>query len=275
MSLTRITCIATFALVSAICQAAQMPWAKSLSEAQAKAKSSRRFVMVFFRSKACDGCDRFERTTLSNDGIVKRVAAGCVPVKINIDDPAGKAAAAKFTIGRHPVVVYTDAAGKEVGRLDGPMPPILFGDENDKLVSMGREWPGLQKAYKANSKDGELNAKMAWAVAIQRKEDDAERYLANAKKAKYTGSYLARAHNMTGDIYQLTNRIDEALAHFQKADTAAKTLNDRAYARVSIMACYQQQNNLAKAKEAAKALISLKGANPEYLKYAQQVLKGN
>ena len=137
---------------------------------------------------------------------------------------------------------------------------------------MIHEFPSAKAALAKDPKGGEANCKMAWALAIQKKQADAERYLANAKKAGYKGPYLAKAYNMIGDLYQTGNQFDVALGYFQRADAATTDVKDRSYAKVSIMSCYVQSGQRDKAKAAAQELIDLKGATKEYVDFAKQVL---
>jgi tetratricopeptide (TPR) repeat protein len=261
----------TLGLIGSAARAADIVWAKDIASASAKAAKSNKLVLAIFLKAGQEVSKQFEEITLKNDSIAKAIQADTVPVRLD-PDKNGKSAAAKYKVKEFPTVLYLTAGGKELVQLHGPLPPMLFADEHKKAVSVGKEWPVIEKEFKAKPKDGEVNARMAWGLAIMRQRADAERHLTSAKKAGYKGIWLARALNMIGDIYQLNDQFALALDYFNKADASTLNTRDKSYAKVSIMSCYLSMNNLAKAKVTAQQLVDLKGADPDYVKFAKQVL---
>ncbi len=105
-------CLGATALVSA----AGLPWAKDYSAALSQAKKAKKIVMIDFTAVWCANCHKLDRTTYS-DAQVGIFLAKTVPVKVDTD--MQKAIAKKYGVSALPVILFTDASGKEIGRITG------------------------------------------------------------------------------------------------------------------------------------------------------------
>ncbi len=201
-----------------------------------------------------------------------KLAAQVVPVKVNAEKE-GKELAKKYGVKGYPTILFLDGNGEIMGRIGGYLPPAGFADELNKVDSLYKELPKIEAKLKEKPDDGEANARMAAVLAARDKTKEAEAALAKAEKAQYTGEVLAQAYNAVGDNYQNGAKFDEAIALFKKADAAAKNSKDRAYAKISMMVCYQAKGDAAGAKKAAEELVAMKDAPAEWVAEAKRVLE--
>lgn len=195
-----------------------------------------------------------------------------MPVKVNAEKE-GKDLAKKYNVRGFPTILFLDSKGAVMGQIGGYMPADPFHDEMQKTISSYRDFPKVQATLKAKPNDGWANAKMAAICAMRGDQPGAEKALKRAEAAKYKGPEMAQTYNAVGDMHQSARRFDVAIAHFEKAGAATADPGIKSYALVSIMYCHLGKHDMANAKKAAKRLVDLKGANPEYVKMAQDVLK--
>jgi hypothetical protein len=203
---------------------------------------------------------------------VIKLAAQLVPVKVNAEKE-GKDLAKKYKVQGFPTILFLDSKGTVMGQIGGYMPPDPFHDEMQKAISSHRDFPKVEATLKTKPNDGWANAKMASICAMRGDQPGAEKALKLAEAAKYQGPEMAQAYNAVGDLHQSARRFPVAIVHFEKAFAATSDAGVRSYALVSIMYCHLGNQDTASAKKAAKRLVDLKGASPEYVKMAQDVLK--
>lgn len=201
------------------------------------------------------------------------LAAQLVPLKLNAEKE-GKELAEKYKVDGFPTILFVDATGELFGEIGGYMPPAGFSSEMAKTIALYKAIPAIEGKLKSNPLDGEANARYAAVMAARRKVADAERHLANAEKAKYSGPYLSKAYNAVGDYYQMDEKFDRAIELFRKGDSAAKDPADRSYSKVSMMYCYLGKMDVENAKKIAKEIVAMKDAVKEHVEMAKEVLDG-
>ncbi len=201
-----------------------------------------------------------------------KLAAQVVPLKVNAEKE-GKELAKKYGVSGFPTILFLDPKGGVMGKIGGYMPPDGFHDEMQKAISGYRDYPKVQARLKANPSDGWANAKLAAICGSKGDRAGAVKALGRAEKSGFKGPELAAAYNAVGDSHQLGNEFDVAIGYFRKAFAASPDLKIRSYALVSIMYCHLGKRDPAAAKKAAKQLVDLKGATPEYVEMARKVLK--
>lgn len=199
-----------------------------------------------------------------------KLAAQFVPLKVNAEKE-GKDLASKYNVRGYPTILFVDGAGKLAGRIGGYMPPGPFADEMKKVQETQHELPKIRAALKKNPNDGEANAKLAAIISAAGERTEAEAALAKAEKAGFKGEALARAYNGVGDLYQSDRKFKKAIEFFNKADAAAKTNKDRAYAKVSVLACCQSLQDKKGAAKAAKELLAMKDVPEDWRKMAERI----
>ncbi len=107
--------------------AAELKWVTSLPEAQAKAKTENKLVMMDFTgSDWCGWCIKLNKEVFSKPEFAAYAEKNLVPVEV--DFPRGKKQSAelkqanqalqqKYKIEGYPTIVVLDSSGKKVGEL--------------------------------------------------------------------------------------------------------------------------------------------------------------
>lgn len=194
-----------------------------------------------------------------------------MPIKLDAEK-AGKEIAKKYKVEGFPTILFVDAGGEVYHRIGGYMTAKPFTAEMQKAAKSFAELPKLQARLKEAPDDGEANARIAIIYAAREKTAEAAAALAKAEKAGFKGPELARAYSALGDFHQGAGEFAKAIPLFAKADAAATTVDDRAYAKVSMMVCHANKPDMPAAKKVAKELLALKDCPQEYADMAKQVL---
>jgi protein disulfide-isomerase len=134
--------VASLAVIAA--HAGELNWMTSLPEAQAKAKTENKLVMMDFTgSDWCGWCIKLNKEIFSTPEFAAYAAKNLVLVELDFPrkkpqsdelKAANKALAKKYGIRGYPTIIVLDSAGKQVGEL-GYMKggPEAFIAELDKL----------------------------------------------------------------------------------------------------------------------------------------------
>lgn len=104
-----------------------VPWAASLDAARSQAARDNKLVMVEFYASWCGWCKRFETRTLSDERVVRALAA-VVPVRLDAEGD-GQPEAQRLGVRGYPTIVFMDSDGREVGRIPGYLDPAPFLQE--------------------------------------------------------------------------------------------------------------------------------------------------
>lgn len=104
-----------------------VPWATSLEAARGQAARDNKLVMVEFYASWCGWCKRFETRTLSDERVVRALAA-VVPVRLD-GEGDGQAEAQRLGVRGYPTIVFMASDGREVGRIPGYLDPEPFIQE--------------------------------------------------------------------------------------------------------------------------------------------------
>jgi len=112
------------ALMTVACSGDRVWFAGGLDEARAVAAERDTLVLVDFYTDWCSWCRRLEADTFS-DPEVRDALAGMVAIKVNAEK-GGEELAEQLGVGSYPTIVFLDAAGEEVDRILGYLPPDSF-----------------------------------------------------------------------------------------------------------------------------------------------------
>lgn len=109
-----------------------VPWVATLDLARSQAASGNKLVMVEFYASWCGWCKRLESRTLSDERVVRALAA-VVPVRLD-GEREGRDEAQRLDVRGYPTIVFMVSDGREVGRIPGYLDPEPFIQElNDVL----------------------------------------------------------------------------------------------------------------------------------------------
>lgn len=252
-------------------QAAEIRWEKTYGAARKLASKTGKLVMVDFYTDWCGWCKKLDEDTYTDANVVK-LASQVVSVKLDAEKE-GKEQAKKYGVKAFPTILFLTAKGEVAGKIVGYLPPARFAGELTRIVQGYKDFPRLQRELKGKPADGRLNARMALALCSRGKTDSAVAYLMKSESAGYTGPEMAKAYNAVGDAYQTSGMLDAAIVYFEKAEKAAQDSATKSYAMVSLMSCHMGKNDWAAAKKVAQQLVNLQGADPEYVRSAEELLK--
>jgi tetratricopeptide (TPR) repeat protein len=152
----------------------------------------------------------------------------------------GKTLGKKYNITNYPTILFVDARGNDMGRIDGYEPPEEFRKHAETFQKDFVREPALRSKYKSSPKNidtvvalGVIEANRYNTSAALKKLSEAEKIDAGNRSGKITELYSAVA-----DIYQNAASYDHAISYFKKAAGTAKKTTPKAYALLSIATCY-------------------------------------
>jgi len=107
------------------CGGVGSPWFGSdLDAALSEARERDTLVMIDFKTSWCTWCKRLDQDTFSDSEVIAELEE-LVAIRLDAEEE-GKDAAEKYGVRSFPTVVFLDAAGREVDRILGYLPPDAF-----------------------------------------------------------------------------------------------------------------------------------------------------
>lgn len=91
-------------------------WGKDLEKSVNKARREKKELALYFKTTWCKWCDKFDRTTLVNDGVV---AAMAEKVAVKIDSEKNRSLVKKYEVACYPTIILMDAKGSIRARIEG------------------------------------------------------------------------------------------------------------------------------------------------------------
>ncbi len=124
--------VVAFILVFSGCGDRSDPWLDAdLESALEEAGERGTLVMVDFKTEWCTWCKRLDRDTFSDPEVITELEE---LVALQLDaEKEGVDAAEKYGIRSFPTIVFLDAAGHEIDRILGYMPPDAFLAEVQRI----------------------------------------------------------------------------------------------------------------------------------------------
>lgn len=175
-------------------QPAPIQWASSFSAAQQQARATGKLIMIDFYTDWCGWCQLLDTDTYP-DSRVKILAAHFVPLKLDAEK-GGATLAKKYNIDAYPIIVFVDADGKVVKRIEGYQDGSDFTESLSQILQ-DRSGKQLSAAAANQPKDVEAQVAMTIMNAALGKIEEAEKFRRQAETAD--------PHNqsgMLGAVYQ-------------------------------------------------------------------------
>ncbi len=264
------TSLLAIALYASVGPVGKIEWVKDYNSAVVIAKHAKKLVMIDFEADWCTWCKRLDSDTFSNEKVI-RLSRQVVSLKADVERQ-GKSLAKKYGVEGLPRILFLNSTGDVWGSISGYLPPSVFAMQMSRIVDGYGCYPELAILLTSNPRNGEANARMSSINAQRNRLNLSEANLALAEKANYSGRYLASGYNALGEAYQAEKKLDLAIAKFIKGKATSVTVEEKAYALVSLAFCYQITKDNVKAKRACNELINLSGAMPEFVTMARDIL---
>jgi thiol:disulfide interchange protein len=100
-------------------------WENDMPSALERARTEGKPVLVNFYADWCVWCKRLESTTLRDAKVASVLQDKVVPLSLNVEGD-GKELSNEYRVDGLPTIIVLDAAGREIGRIPGYMPPDSF-----------------------------------------------------------------------------------------------------------------------------------------------------
>lgn len=200
----------------------------AFAEALAKAKAASKSVFVDFSTEWCGWCRRLEQDVFGREDVAKAMEA-FVCLSVDAEKGEGVELAKRYGAHGYPTLVVVDAAGDEVDRIVGYLPPDRFLAEIARIGKGEGTLPALKAKVAAEPENAE--AVLAYAEKLAATQPtEADRLLEvlgekvkgkdRALEARVLG-VRARFADEAGDAEKAGRLCDRILDEF--ADTEAAT----------------------------------------------------
>ena len=113
--------------------AVTVKWEKDFPAAIERARSEGKPVLVNFYADWCVWCKRLESTTLRDAKVASVLQNKVVPLSLNVEGD-GKELSNEYEVDGLPTIIVLDAAGRELGRIPGYMPPDSFPERVENFI---------------------------------------------------------------------------------------------------------------------------------------------
>lgn len=219
-------------------QAGEIAWAGSYAAAVKEAKRTGRPIMIDFFADWCGWCKRLDADVYTADPVIK-VSKKFISVKLNTEtDDEGRTLAAKHQIESLPTILFVNASGEIVGKIQGYMPAPAFAEKMQKTLQTHQELknlPTLRTQFDRSPNDLKVAAHLAQVYAMSGNADEAKVALERVAKldpddAKGLHAKTAKA---LAEMYVEKRDIKNAVPMFQEVGRVGKNAELVAYCRLS------------------------------------------
>jgi tetratricopeptide (TPR) repeat protein len=194
-------------------------WAVSTDEAHDRAAREGKFVFFEFTKAECGNCKRMD-SLLYPAFDFEALLANCIPVKIDIDSPEGKAIAARYSFEKAPAVLITTPQGRLVFLMEGFFNQPEFFRHANAGVDGYRKWAkqiDAQDVSKLSAQESfdsgkELYGRSDPQAALPRLKRALIAPGASAKQREDTSELLAAAELDSGDPAAARKTIERLIA---------------------------------------------------------------
>ena len=125
--------------LAAAAEKVTVPWQDNLNQAWETTQTSRRPLLVFFKTRDCVYCIEMMRHTYGDSGVASDIRHAFVPVSIDAD--RGAALAQKFGVRVYPTTVIVSPEAKILDRINGYMAPQEFKQRLAAATAQAKKQP--------------------------------------------------------------------------------------------------------------------------------------
>jgi thiol:disulfide interchange protein DsbD len=101
-----------------------LTWYKDVDYAVKEAQMNNKSVMIDFYSPSCEGCGKLDEVTYKDPKVNQKLKENYILVKINLDKSPDLAS--KYQIISAPTILFLNANGEEIKRINGYLGPEEF-----------------------------------------------------------------------------------------------------------------------------------------------------
>jgi thiol:disulfide interchange protein DsbD len=112
----------------------EVAWENDWDAAFEKARAQDKMVLASFEAEWCVWCRRLETTTYRDAKVASLLGSTVVPVALDVDRN-GRELSDTYEVDGLPTVVVFDIEGRELGRIDGYMPPGSFLERLEAILA--------------------------------------------------------------------------------------------------------------------------------------------
>jgi thiol:disulfide interchange protein DsbD len=111
-----------------------LPWRTDEAAAFAEAREQDKGVMIDVAAEWCIPCKQLEKNTFAAVGVYEKILDDYIPLKLDVtkDTEADEALRAKYNAPNLPAVIFLDADGNELGRVNEYIGPKAFLEVMDR-----------------------------------------------------------------------------------------------------------------------------------------------
>ncbi len=264
--------------------AGNVKWATSWDAASKQAKERNTIIMIDFYADWCGWCKQLDKKTFADARVVEQLNR-LVPLKIDGDND--RAMVARYNVSGYPNIVFVDASGKVVHRIDGYLDPQPFLQQVSALLDSYTALPALEAEYKKNPSNTHAAAQLAVAYAVRGDATKARKLIESveARDPSNAPTLLTDAYMAMGNAYVESDKPGQSIKWYEKI---INTCPDRARvvdARLNVAYAYIVEGQglpagsrarAGKAKKAADeltAILQLPDLPDERKQQAEQMLQ--
>jgi len=108
--------LATIILAAILLAPGTISWERDLEKSVNRARREKKEMALYFKTTWCKWCDKFDKTTLVDDGVVEVMGE---KVAVKIDAEKNRSLVKKYEVACYPTIILMDAKGSIRVRIEG------------------------------------------------------------------------------------------------------------------------------------------------------------
>jgi thioredoxin-like negative regulator of GroEL len=194
-------------------------WARGWKDAERRARSERKPLLVDFWAEWCEWCHELDRTTY-RDARVVELSQRFVPVKVNAEGSLGEAElAGRYDVATLPTMAFLSPGGRVLLRRTAFEGPEAFAATMEAAQRLAEGAIAFEESLAKDGKDAAALAGLGALLAGQPLSKDARELLGRARKldAARPVAERKRTRRLLAEIERARGRKAESLALIAEA----------------------------------------------------------